>query len=155
MPSALTAYFGELEYLESAVFQFPWGLPGFEKERKFLFVNQPHTAPLLFLQSLRESHLCFVLLPILTIDPDYQLVLDAEDLNALRLPSGRQPRIGSDVLCGAILRVGNPGESPTANLLAPIVVNLKEQIGAQVIQADTRYSHRHPIAPDQEMALCS
>ena len=155
MPKILTAYFGELDYLDTAVFRFPHGLPGFESERSFVFLNQPQTKPLMFLQSLRDSDLCFVLLPILVIDPNYQLSLEAEDLATLRLPATRQPRIGEDILCAAILRTGDEETSPTANLLAPVVVNLKEQIGVQVIRTDSPYSHRHPIISGQEMMLCS
>ena len=92
MPNTLTAYFGELDYNETAVFHFPYGLPGFESERAFLFLQKPQTEPLMFLQSLGNAQLCFVLLPILVVDPDYRVNLDAEDLAALHLPAGRQPR---------------------------------------------------------------
>jgi flagellar assembly factor FliW len=154
MSKTLTAYFGELDYAEGAVFHFPYGLPGFELERAFLFVQQPQTEPLMFLQSLGNPQLCFILLPILVVDENYTVNLDAEDLAALHLPSGRQPRIGEDILCAAIVSTSE-GEAPTANLMAPVVVNLKEQIGLQAIQADSPYSHRHPIAPGKELASCS
>ena len=155
MPKILTAYFGELEFLESAIFRFPRGLPGFERERAFLFVNQPQTDPLMFMQSIQDPNLCFMLLPILVADPAYRLQLEIEDLLTLRLSPERQPRIGVDVLCAAILRASeSEQESPTANLLAPVVVNLKEQIGVQAIQAESKYSHRHPIQQGQEMVAC-
>jgi flagellar assembly factor FliW len=151
-----TTYFGELEYADSAVFQFPYGLPGFEKERAFLFVQQPQTEPLMFLQSLGEPSLCFILLPILVADANYKIVLDAEDLTALHFTAGRQPVIGEDILCAAIVHAGDSEQAgPTANLLAPVVVNLKERIGIQVIRTDTTYSHRHPIIASKEMAPCS
>jgi flagellar assembly factor FliW len=156
MPNTLTAYFGELDYNETAVFHFPYGLPGFESERAFLFLQKPQTEPLMFLQSLGNAQLCFVLLPILVVDPDYRVNLDAEDLAALHLPAGRQPRIGEEILCAAILRAGDSQQpEPTANLMAPVVVNLKEQIGIQAIQADSPYSYRHPLTPGKELASCS
>jgi flagellar assembly factor FliW len=156
MPRTLTAYFGELDYTETAVFQFPYGLPGFESERAFLFLQQPQTEPLMFLQSLGNPRLCFLLLPILVADPHYRVDLDAEDLAALHLAPGRQPRIGEDVLCAAILRAGDSEEpEPTANLMAPVVVNLKEQIGIQAIQVESPYSHRHPILAPKELVSCS
>ena len=155
MPTISTAYFGELDYLDSAVFRFPCGLPGFESERAFLFLQKPQTEPLMFLQSIHNPTLCFVLLPILVADPKYRVNLDAEDLAMLHLAPGRQPRIGEEILCAAILRAGESDqENPTANLLAPIVVNIKEQIGVQAIQADSAYSHRHPINPCEELVSC-
>ena len=156
MPKTHTAYFGELDYAEGAVFRFPNGLPGFDQERAFLFVNQPHTEPLMFLQSLNDPQLCFILLPILVADANYRVQLEAEDMAALHLPDGCQPRLGEDILCAAIVSGGeSPDEGPTANLMAPVVVNLKEQIGMQVIHADSPYSHRQPIGLGQEMAPCS
>ena len=94
MPKIRTAYFGELDYTEETIFHFPYGLPGFEHEHAFLFLKRPHTEPLLFLQSLGNSRLCFILLPILVLDPNYTVNLDADDLAALHLDTGRQPRIG-------------------------------------------------------------
>jgi flagellar assembly factor FliW len=59
-------------------------------------------------------------------------------------------------MCLAILTV--PKEGPvTANLLAPVVVNLATRVAVQAVRADTMYSHRHPIATLQscsEEALC-
>jgi flagellar assembly factor FliW len=156
MPQIRTAYFGELDYADGTVFHFPYGLPGFEHEQAFLFLKQPHTEPLLFLQSLSNSRLCFILLPILVVDPNYAVNLDGEDLAGLHLASGRQPVIGKDILCAAIVTTGSTEQGePTANLMAPVVVNLKEQIGMQVIQADSLYSHRHPIPMGKEAAPCS
>jgi flagellar assembly factor FliW len=158
MPQVRTTYFGELDYTEGTVFHFPYGLPGFEHEHAFLFLKQPHTDPLLFLQSLGDPKLCFILLPILAVDENYKVDVDAEDLAALHLPLDRQPRIGEEILCAAIVSTAE-GEGPTANLMAPVVVNLREQIGLQAIQADSPYSHRHPIAPrsqvGKELAPCS
>lgn len=154
MPQIRTAYFGELDYAEGTVFRFPHGLPGFEQERAFLFLRRPHTEPLLFLQSLNDPRLCFILLPILVADPAYEVVLDADDLAALRLPPGSKPRIGQEILCAAVVNTGTGDSGPTANLMAPIVVNIKEQVGMQVIHADSRYSHRHPILVGEEVASC-
>ena len=156
MPQIRTAYFGELDSADGAVFHFPYGLPGFEHEHTFVFLKQPHTEPLLFLQSLDNSRLCFILLPILVLDPNYAVNLDADDLAGLHLEPGRQPIVGKDILCAAIVTTGSAEQGqPTANLMAPVVVNLKEQIGMQVIQADSAYSHRHPIPLDKETAPCS
>ncbi len=34
----------------------------------------------------------------------------------------------------------------TANLMAPIVLNVKTRRGLQAIRRDSRYSHQHPVA---------
>ena len=155
MPRLQTSCFGEMEYSSESVFHFPSGLPGFEGEQSFVFLEQPHTAPLLFMHSLSNSELCFILLPILVADPQYRLVLASEDMAELGLREGCEPRIGEDILCGALVCAGTEESPATVNLLAPIVVNLKAKIGLQVIQTQSGYSHRHPLFAQEELAPCS
>ena len=155
MPSIPTKCFQEMDYTDSSLFHFPCGLPGFERESSFVFISRPDTHPLLFMQSVLTPDLCFVLLPVLAVDPRYQLLLEEEALADLQLPPTRQPKIGEDILCAVIVCARGNQEAPTANLLAPIVVNLRNRIGAQVIQTQSGYSHRHPLVPQQELAPCS
>lgn len=155
MPRICTKCFDEIEYPEASLYEFPNGLPGFENERAFVFLNRPDSHPLMFMQSVLTPDLCFILLPILAVDAQYRLSLDEEALSALQLPEACQPQIGKDVLCAAIVCAHGQGEPPTANLLAPIVVNLRDRIGIQAIQAQSAYSHRHPLVPCEEPAPCS
>jgi flagellar assembly factor FliW len=148
-----TKFLGDVDYAADSVFTFPAGIPGFESQREFLFLNIPEIAPLMFLQSISSRNLCFVLLPILTLAPEYNLALTAEELHALRLPALCQPVLGDDVLCAALVSVGNP-DVPFANLMAPLVVNLKARIGLQIIHPEAGYSHRHPITFEELALAC-
>ena len=47
------------------------------------------------------------------------------------------------------------GSDPVANLMSPIVVNLKIRKGIQAIQLGSPYSLRHPLAAEYEAASCS
>ncbi len=145
MPKIATKYFGPIEYEEDEVIRFPAGLPAFEWELEFLAIERPANAPLVFLQSARTPGLCFLALPIEGIDPNYRPAIIQEDLRALGLAEGRQPRLGIEVRCLAIVAV--TGESSvTANLLAPIMINPSNRRGLQAIRLDSLYSHRHPVA---------
>lgn len=159
MASMQTKCCGEVEYSSDAIFEFPNGMPGFEAEHAFVFLNQPATYPLMFMQSLSRTDLCFILLPVLAADPHYKLRVSEEDLATLRLPPGRQPRIGKDILCAVMVcAAGVERPNPTVNLLAPIVVNLKLQVGIQAIQTPSRYSYRHPLVSQdrqEELSPCS
>lgn len=139
-----TRYFGPVDYDEASVLVFPDGIPGFEQSTRFLLLRQPINEPLVFLQSLSDPNVCFVTLPALAACPRYRLSIAREDLDALDLPGGRQPVIGSEVLCLTILSIVE-NAPPTANLLAPIVVNLYTQRARQVIQVDSAYSHRENL----------
>ena len=144
MLSTDTKYFGKLSYREESVFDFPFGLPAFEHEKQFVLIESAAHAPLVFLQSLAEPALCFLAFPILVVDRDYQLEIAREDLDAIGLDPGRQPALGSEALVLALISL-HDGFSATANLMAPIVVNLNGRRGLQAIRQDSRYSHRHPI----------
>jgi flagellar assembly factor FliW len=147
-----TRYFGPVEYKEESVMVFPDGIPAFEQETRFLAMRQPISEPLVFLQSVANPNVCFATLPAAAACPGYKLRMAPEDLRALGLEKGRQPAIGSDVLCLAILSLEEHAP-PTVNLLAPIVINLNTLRGRQAIQTDSPYSHREAL-PLRE-AACS
>lgn len=147
-----------MEYSADAAFEFPNGLPGFENERSFVFLEQPATDPLMFLQSLSNADVCFMLLPVLAAVPAYRLHVAEEDLATLQLPTDRQPRIGQDILCAVTVCAAGEGRpEPTVNLLAPILVNFNRRLGVQAIAADSGYSCRHPLTAAEsqpELAPC-
>lgn len=150
MREATTKQFGTISFGQDSVFEFPNGLPGFEQHREFLPLQTRRTAPILFLQNIEDPSLCFTALPIWVVDPRYRLSVTGQDLELLGLPTGRQPRIGVDVLCVALLTVRKTGT--TANLLAPVVVNLQNRRAVQAVCAESGYSHQHPLFPDEASA---
>ena len=152
MLSVETKYFGAISYEPDAILEFPRGLPGFEDRRQFLALNFDNTRPLIFLQSLEDTRLCFITLPVLVIDPQYQLRVSNEDREVLELPAGWSLRMGEDVLCLAVVSLRESG--PTANLLAPVVVNLRNRKAVQAVEAESGYSHQHALVPE-EAAACS
>lgn len=144
MPSLETKYFGALPYREDAIFQFPHGIPGFEEEKRFVLIEVAERAPLVFLQSMTRANLCFAAFPIHLVDRQYQLAVAPEDLEDLELDPGRQPALGIEVTVLAL--ISWHGQSRvTANLMAPVVLNLKTRSGLQAIRRDARYSHEHPL----------
>ena len=154
MPTLATKYFGNLEHSEESAFEFPAGIPGFDDERRFLFVSQPLAHPLVFMQSMSKPGLCFLALPIGAVDSAYRLHMSAEDLRQINLSPECQPEIGAEVLCLALVSL-SAGETPTANLLAPVVANLRDRKAVQAIQTEGDYSHRHPIECSAPEAICS
>ncbi len=141
MPRCETKYFGELEYHDQSVVEFPDGIPGFEGERQFVLIEKPDLKPLVFVQSLATPELCFLTLPILTVSPDYRLEMAEAGRDALGLP--RRPVIGRDVACLAIVNVRESGT--VVNLLAPLVIDLRTRRAVQAIGPECSYSHEHPL----------
>ncbi|HLJ14301.1 MAG TPA: flagellar assembly protein FliW [Bryobacteraceae bacterium] len=157
MPQFATAQFGPIDYKEDAVLEFPHGLPAFEDQTQFIAIERPGYSPLVFLQSLLQPELCFLTLPVTVVEPRYELSVGNEDLTALDLDTMSRPRIGSEVLCFAILSVAE-NRPTTANLLAPVVVNLKNRRAVQAVRMDAIYSHQHTLGtlmPASEGEPCS
>ena len=135
----------------TAAIEFPHGLPGFESEREFVLAEPPSQSPLLFLQSVRTPALSFLAIPVQTVEPDYELQLNPDDITALGLDPDDLTAVAANLLALALLTV--PENAPvTANLLAPVVVNLARSVAVQSVRLDRRYSHCHPLC---EAASCS
>jgi len=101
-------------------------------------------------------------MPILAVDPKYRLKVSGEDLEQVGLPAARQPRIGDDVLCLTVLSIRETG--PTANLLAPVVINLRTRKAVQAVAQEPGYSHQHTLLAEdaaeaaplaEEASVCS
>jgi flagellar assembly factor FliW len=152
MPLIATKYFGAMPYHEELVFNFPDGLPSFDDEKSFVPIELPENAPLLFLQSLVRPSLCFLALPILAVDREYHIAISPEDLEALELDPDRQPELAREVLVLALVSL-HDGFSATANLMAPIVVNVNTRRALQAIRRDSAYSHQQAISL-QDNTVC-
>ena len=152
MPVMETKNFGTMTFEPESELEFPGGLPGFDSRRRFVAVRFVESDPIVYLQSLEDPDLCFITMPILAVDPRYKLRVKGEDLGQLGLTAARQPRIGEDVLCLAVLSIRETG--PTANLLAPIVVNLRNRRAVQAVAPESEYSHQHALMPE-EASVCS
>lgn len=154
MPTLTTRYFDQLEYSDDALFQFAAGIPGFEEHTAFLFIQQSHTNPLVFMQSLRDAAICFIGLPASVVDPNYRLELSPEEAIALGLPQSDGPPPTQELLSLVLLTFAENTE-PVANLMSPIVLNPRTRRGIQAIQLGSNYSLRHPLALESQAAACS
>lgn len=151
MPRIVSAHFGEIDCPEEALLEFPEGIPAFEQHRRFAVIEPPATAPVVFLQSLSDPDLCLITLPVTSLVSGYTLSMTLEDLLVLGLDRTRQPVVGEEVVCLAIVTIPRDRRA-TANLLAPVVIDRRTRRAVQAIQADSPYSHRHPLTAGEEGA---
>lgn len=134
-----TRQFGLIEYTPEAVIEFPDGIPAFEAESRFVLIEREGT-PLIFLQSLTNSDLCFVTLPAGCVDARYQPKLEPSDFEALGMENAND----QEVLCLVMLTIPNEG-TPTVNMMAPIVIHRRTRRARQIIQFDSGYSFRQEL----------
>jgi flagellar assembly factor FliW len=139
-------------YEPGSEIEFPGGLPAFEDRRRFVLIQIPQIHPLLFLQSLDDSNVCFPALRAIDVDPLYRLRLTKEDLRRLSLPASRQPRIGEDIECLVVVALRKGGA--TANLLAPVIINFRKMQGLQAVSEEP-YSLQYPLKRPVKAEPCS
>ena len=153
MPSIQTRDFGEVSYEASAELVFPCGIPGFERQRRFVLLTPEQIAPVVLLQSKDLAALAFLAIPVSLLDPAYQSGIGSDDLQLLGFEE-RQPQPEEEVLSLAILAPG-AGGALTANLLAPVVINVRTHTAVQAVRFDRRYSHQAPVPREVLEQPCS
>ena len=129
-------------------------LPGFGDLRRFVLVDleppgdhpaEGSEAVLFELRSLEDPAVRFLVAAPAAFFPDYAFELDETECAALGLNSE------SDALVLVLITVGHDtpdGTVPTtANLLAPVVVNVGTRAAAQVILAGTDWPVRAAVVP--------
>jgi len=140
-----TTRFGALEIQEEQIIHMPSGIIGFPDQRKYVLLEQKKGSPFMWLQSVDNGALAFVLIDPLLFKPDYKVEIGPADAEDLELKNG-----GNAAQIMAIVNILTRGEDGkptaiTANLLGPIVINSEKRLAKQVVLYDGQYSHRHPI----------
>ena len=133
-----TSRFGEIEIDPDRIITFSDGIIGFRELKRFALIAKKSQA-LMWLQSLEDTQIAFVVADPFSFEATYDPILSTEDRESLELKEGTDARY----LCIVVVPP-NPKEM-TANLLGPIVINAKRKIGRQVILVDSSYSVKQPI----------
>lgn len=123
-------------------YSFPFGIPAFEHLTSFRLIENPAWSPLVMLESESVPAVRFACAPVPLLVADYDLQLSSEEEEALGRPEDR-----SALLLFAILTFPLSGP-PTANLLAPVVLNPVKRTGVQSVQLHQKYSCTHPLRQD-------
>lgn len=125
-----TRDFGEEEISEEVIIDFPNGVYAFEENKRFVLLSPcgEDKYPM-WLQSVDDQNLCFIVFDPREFIPDYSVELDNET-KALLEADGAE----LDFLCMAVV----PDEyiNTTLNLKSPIVINSAAKKGVQVIAAE-------------------
>jgi flagellar assembly factor FliW len=124
---------------EQSVVELPLGLLGFEQYKRFVLLASPAEEPFLWLQSVEDPTLSFLVLSPFVVLPDYRPEIGNEDAGFLGLESPR------DTLVLNIVTVRGEQQA-TINLKGPVVVNTRTMRAKQIVPANaTAYSVAHPL----------
>lgn len=124
--------------IESQYIEFKEGIFGFEEEKKFLPVMlEDGSDAVLYLQSVANQELSFIVMNPFMLKEDYNPVLSEEDYK--KLGTANEKDLSYYVFCV----IANEAKESTVNLRCPIVVNHATRQARQVILSSEEYGFRH------------
>ena len=132
--------FGDIEFKKDDVIHFVDGMIGFQNLDQYVVVNTKEGSPYRWLQSVQEPKLAFLVSVPESFLNEYAPVISDFEANSLGLTS-ETPHL---VLVTTTIPPGNP-QLATANLAAPVIINLETRKAKQVILDDEAYTIRYPI----------
>ncbi len=123
---------------ESQYIEFEEGIFGFEEEKKVLPVMlEDGSDAILYLQSVENQELSFIVMNPFMLKEDYNPVLSEEDYK--KLGTSDEKDLSYYVFCV----LANAAKESTVNLRCPIVVNHVTRQARQVILSSEEYGFRH------------
>jgi flagellar assembly factor FliW len=120
-----TTRFGPLELESNDVLHFPGGLLGLEDCRQWVLLADAQNSALGWLQSTTRPEVALAVVSPRRFVPHYQFKVYQSELAPLELENVKDAQV--------LTIVGKNERSITLNLKAPIVINLKRQLGRQVV----------------------
>lgn len=135
--------FGDLEVEDDDVINFPVGIPGFEEKHKWILVGEEENA-IMWLHSADDGSLA---LPVITpeaVKSDYSAKIPRESLEQI----GETNMKNVVLLIVVAIPPGRPWDM-TANLRAPILVNMATRTATQAIALNEEYDFRHVVLDDR------
>lgn len=123
---------GKIIYEGDEIISFEKGIPGFQNLKKFVIKEVGEDSPFCILQSIEEKEIGFILISPFLVYENYEINLNEEITNNLKISSS------NEVLLYSIVTLNSNAKEITANLKAPIVINLNTKKAEQyIIDKDT------------------
>lgn len=140
----MTRDFGKIEITREEIINFANGLPGFEEYREFVLLPAGSDSPFIILQSVENSELAFITVEPGNLIDNYEFEISDKKEKELKISSIEE------ILVLNIITLKDKLENMTANLAAPIIINLKKRLGSQIILDNQKFSLRCPIFAEEQ-----
>lgn len=134
-----TTRFGDLDVKQEDVIVLPSGLIGFPELKQYVLLDHDKGSPFKWLQSLDDGAIAFVLINPLLFKPDYAVEVGEGEVADLNIESE------DDAVISVIITMPSNPMKMTANLKAPLIFNLKNRKGKQIILSSSLYTTRHNV----------
>ena len=134
MVNLSTNNFGNLRIEKENIITFEQGLLGFEELKQFAIIDLEECLPFEWLVSVEDPIVAFPILNPTLFFSDYKPSLSKDDLISLNIKKEK------DVEMFCIVTLDKKPENVTLNLKGPILINMKNKMGKQVVLAEDYYS---------------
>lgn len=134
-----TEFHGVKEYEDKDIITFNKGLPGFLDLKKFIIFQVEENEMFSILQSIEDENIGLVVISPFSKFEDYEFKLSDEKIEELKIT------IPEDVIVLNTVTLHSEIEEITTNLKAPIVINIKERLGEQIILDNDKYLIKQPL----------
>ena len=115
------------------------GIPGFEDYKYFNVNIIKDNEKFYSIVSKEDDNIGFISISPFDIKKDYEIDLDDEVVKELDIKTEK------DVLVLCLITLGKTLKDSTANLKAPIIINIKNNRGKQLILQDDKYKIKEPL----------
>ncbi|MGE5628630.1 MAG: flagellar assembly protein FliW [Solirubrobacterales bacterium] len=134
-----TTFYGVREYSKEDIIHFKKGLPGFENLKEFIIFDADDNKVFSVLQSVEDKNIGLIVISPFSQIKDYEFNLDDEIEKRLNIENSE------DVLVLNTVTLNSKIEDITTNLRAPIIINIKNKLGEQIILNEDKYDIKHPL----------
>ncbi len=142
----MARYIDGKEGSEPRIIRMRRGILGFERLVQFVFLPQEETAPFRQIRA-PEDGTTFVVIDPFIVKPDYQPFIPDRDVRLLEIDDA------DDVIVLNIVTIHRTPLNATINLRAPLVVNAKRGLAAQVVLEDDAYPLRFPLGGNTQTTV--
>ena len=133
----VTTRFGEIDFKETEVINFPKGVLGFSQLTRYVILERKEFTPFKWLQSLEDPNVTFVILDPLKLFPNFKLEINEKELEELNYTNSR------DLVTYVIITVPPDASLASADLLGPLVINPKKRLAKQAVMPNSPYTTKH------------
>lgn len=137
-----TKFHGVREYNEEDIITFKKGLPGFEDLKRYILFSVEENELFSILHSIEDEKIGIVTMSPFSVFEHYEFKLTDEKIKELDIESPE------NILVLNTVTLSSKAESITANLKAPIIINIKQGLGEQIILDNECYKIKHPLFID-------
>lgn len=131
--------YGKLEYNKNDIIIFNKGLLGFEEYKKYILVDLNEYRPFKLLQSLDNDEIGMIVISPYDFFKEYEIKLNDEVIEFINIKKEEE------VMVLTTVTLNDDHKKITTNLQGPIIINISNNLGEQIILDNAKYKVKEPL----------